>query len=64
MEGYIPAIIRQHPPQYFHVPELGISEGDDLFFFMSFSEELQIFYAKNQLFNPNNIKFFMPKSIV
>ena len=24
-------IIRQHPPQYFHVPKLGISAGDDLF---------------------------------
>ena len=26
-----PQIIRQHPPQYFHVPKLGISEGDDPF---------------------------------
>ena len=29
-------IIRQHPPQYFHVPKLGISERDDLFFGLHF----------------------------
>ena len=35
-----PPIIRQHPPQYFHVPKLGISEGDDLFLvFTSFWEK-------------------------
>ena len=33
-----PPIIRQHPPHYFHVPKLGISERDDLFLvFISFS---------------------------
>ena len=26
-----PLIIRQHPLQYFHVPKLGVSAGDDLF---------------------------------
>ena len=26
-----PPIIRQYPPQYFHVPKLGVSAGDDLF---------------------------------
>ena len=36
MEGFIPPIIWQYPPQYFHVPKLGISERDDLCFGLHF----------------------------
>ena len=36
-----PPTIRQHPPQYSHVPKLGISEGDDLF------SAFTSFWAKN-----------------
>ena len=36
-----PPIIRQHPPQYFQVPKLGISERDDLFLVFT------SFWAKN-----------------
>ena len=34
-------MIRHHPPQYFHVPKLGISERDDLFLVFT------LFWAKN-----------------
>ena len=36
-----PRIIRKHPPYYFHVPKLGISEGDDQFWVFT------SFWAKN-----------------
>ena len=36
-----PLIIRQHPPQYFHVPKLGVSAGDNLFLIFT------LFWAKN-----------------
>ena len=39
--GVSPPIIRQHPPQYCHVPKLGISERDDLFLVFT------SFWAKN-----------------
>ena len=31
MEGCIPPNNLAAPPQYFHVPKLGVSAGDDLF---------------------------------
>ena len=38
-----PPTIRQHPPQYFQVPKLGISEGDDFFLvFTHFGQKMGI----------------------
>ena len=47
-----PPIIWQHPLQYFHVPKLGISEGDDLFLVFT------SYWAKNWV-SENVMTFFL-----